>query len=215
MFNDTVVEAVRGARGVELDLTPIGLGHHTICSDDDRRKAIATILSSIKYMPLQQRTDVSERVAECARVSPRGDLMMTSEQAAGLARHGFDLGGHTVNHPILAGLAADVARQEIALGRRHVEALAERRVTLFAYPNGTPGRDYTPESVRLVREAGFDAAVSASTGAARPGWDLYQIPRFTPWDRRPLRFVARMWNNAVRVEPRLLSIGISTMPRTG
>jgi peptidoglycan/xylan/chitin deacetylase (PgdA/CDA1 family) len=138
-----------------------------------------------------------------------------ADRIAAIAGRGFELGGHTVNHPILAGLDESVARREIALGRRQVEELAGRRVGLFAYPNGTPGKDYTPASVRLVREAGFDAAVSASPGAARPGWDPYQIPRFTPWDRKPVHFAARMWNNAARVEPRLLSIGIDTMPRTG
>ena len=101
------------------------------------------------------------------------------------------------------------------MGRRQVEELAERPVGLFAYPNGTPGKDYTAESVRLVHAAGFDGAVSASPGAARLGWDPFQVPRFTPWDRAPVRFAARMWNNAARVEPRLLFIGIATMPRTG
>ena len=215
MFNDTVIEAVRGACGDELDLAALGLGRYALHSDEDRRKAIAHILQAIKYKPVLERTELSERVAASAGVRPRRDLMMTSEQAAGLAQQGFELGGHTVHHPILAGLDTEVARDEIGRGRRRVEELAGRRATLFAYPNGTPGRDYTPESVRLVREAGFEAAVSASPGAGRPGWDLYQIPRFTPWDPGPLRFVARMWNNAVRVEPRLLSFGISTMPRAG
>ena len=215
MFNDTVLESIRAARGEELDLTGIGLGRHRVGSDEERRAAISTILSSIKYQPMTQRTLLSERIAECAGVSPRRDLMMTSEQVAGIARSGFDLGGHTVNHPILAGLHESDARREIEMGRLQVEELAGRPVGLFAYPNGTPGKDYSSDSVRLVREAGFDGAVSASPGAARPGWDLFQIPRFTPWDRAPMRFAARMWNNAARVEPRLLSIGIATMPRTG
>lgn len=215
MFNDTVVEAVRAVRGEELDLTALGLGRHRVGSDEERRQAIAAILASIKYRPVAERTALSEQVAECAAAAPRRDLMMTSEQAAGLARRGFALGGHTVNHPILARLDATAARHEIELGRRQVEELAGSRVDLFAYPNGTPGRDYTPETVRLVRGAGFTGAVSSSPGAARPGLDPYQVPRFTPWDPGPLRFVARLWNNAVRVEPRLLSNGIATMPRTG
>ncbi|MGZ9031690.1 MAG: polysaccharide deacetylase family protein [Burkholderiaceae bacterium] len=215
MFNDTVVEAVRAASGAKLDLTAIGLGCHRLETDDERRTAIAAILSSIKYQPVEQRVALSERVAECANPVPPRDLMMTSRQAAAIAGSGFDLGGHTVNHPILAGLHESDARREIEAGRRQVEELTGRPVGLFAYPNGSPGKDYTAETVRLVREAGFDGAVSASPGAARPGWDLFQIPRFTPWDRQPMRFAARMWNNAARVEPRLLSIGIATMPRTG
>lgn len=214
MFNDTVVEAVRGAQGEELDLTPIGLGRHAIATGAARRRVIAEILAAIKYRPVAERVALGERIAECARVAPRNDLMMTSAQVAALARRGFDLGGHTVTHPILAGLPASVASREIGLGRRHVEELAGRAIELFAYPNGRPGRDYTAETVRLVREAGFRGAVSTSAGAARAGTDPYQIPRFTPWDTRPLRFAARMWNNAVLVEPRLLPVDLTMLTRT-
>ena len=35
-------------------------------------------------------------------------------------------------------------------------------MTLFAYPNGRPNDDYHAEHVRMVKEAGFDAAVSTS-----------------------------------------------------
>jgi hypothetical protein len=71
-------------------------------------------------------------------------------------------------------------------------------VRLFAYPNGSPRRDYHAEHAALARELGFDAAVSAAWGAARAGDDLYQIPRFTPWDRADWRFGLRLAHNAMR-----------------
>ena len=127
--------------------------------------------------------------------------MMTSGQAAELSRAGFTLGGHTATHPILAQVGADVAREEIVRGRRRVEELAGDRVGLFAYPNGKPGRDYEAWCSCLVRELGFDGAVSTSPGAARVGSDPFQIPRFTPWDRRPLRYSMQLAENLVRVQP--------------
>ena len=69
---------------------------------------------------------------------------------------------------------------------------------LFAYPNGKPQRDYYAEHAALARERGFDAAVSAAWGAARAGDDLYQIPRFTPWDQADWRFGLRMARNLMR-----------------
>jgi peptidoglycan/xylan/chitin deacetylase (PgdA/CDA1 family) len=202
MFNDTVVEAVRAARGEELDLTSVGLGRHSIDSPAARRRAIAAIIAAIKYEPVEQRIRVSEEVARVVGAPLPTDLMMSSEQAARLAASGFTLGAHTANHPILARLEAGAARREIETGRHRVEELAGQRVGLFAYPNGTPGRDYTAETVRLVREAGFDGAVSASPGAARIGSNPFEIPRATPWDAQLLRFAARMWNNAARVDAR-------------
>lgn len=214
MFNDTVLAAVRAAPGPVLDLGALGLDAYPVATDRERRQAVARILAAIKYRPVAERMALAERIAECAGAALPADLMMTSAQAAGLARQGFALGGHTVTHPILATLDDDSARRELTVGRRQVEELAGRPVDLFAYPNGAPGRDYTAATVRLVRECGYAGAVTASPGAARPGTDPFQIPRFTPWDRGRLRFVARMWNNAVRVEPRLLSSGIATVPGT-
>jgi hypothetical protein len=66
------------------------------------------------------------------------------------------------------------------------------------------------DTVRIVRETGYEGAVTSSPGAARRGTDPFQIPRFTPWETAPLRFALRMSNNAMRVEPRLLSVGVPT-----
>jgi len=53
-------------------------------------------------------------------------------------------------------------------------------------------------SLALVRELGFVCAVSTAWGAARAGCDIYQIPRFTPWDRTDLRFGLRLIGNRWR-----------------
>ena len=62
----------------------------------------------------------------------------------------------------------------------------------FAYPNGKPGRDYTPRDVALARDAGFELAVSTAWGAANRARDPFQIPRVAPWDRDALRFGLRL-----------------------
>lgn len=206
MFNDTVLEAVRAARD-ELDLREIGLGRHGIATDADRRAAIARLLDALRELPTARRAELAERIADTVGAPRPNAPMMTSEQAARLAADGFGLGAHTVTHPILARLSDDAARAEIVQGREHIEQVAGRRVALFAYPNGRPNRDYTAATVRLVREAGFIGAVTTSPGAARVGSDLWQVPRFTPWDDRTLLFAARMWNNAARVPPAYATAG--------
>jgi peptidoglycan/xylan/chitin deacetylase (PgdA/CDA1 family) len=201
MFNDTVIEAVRGVRATELDLRPLGLGVYRTSSTSERVQAIGQILSAVKYRPPAERVELTERIAEIAAVDLPADLMMTSAQAMNLVRRGFSLGSHTDTHPILARLERDDARREIEVGKQRVEDLAGKHVALFAYPNGYPDRDYSAETVELVRDAGFEAAVSASPGAARIGCDPYQMPRFTPWDRHPARFTARMLHNLASVDP--------------
>ena len=63
---------------------------------------------------------------------------------------------------------------------------------VFAYPNGRPHRDYRIEHVAMLREFGFDCAVSTAWGVAHAGSDPFQLPRLLPWDRTPARFTGRL-----------------------
>lgn len=198
MWNDTVIEAVRGCTCTELDLagTPAAsLGTLTLRTVPERRRAIASLIGGAKYLAPAERSEWVAAVAERSGAALPADLMMTDAQVRALHRVGMGIGGHTVSHPILARLPADAARREIADGRDALQAIVGDRVGLFAYPNGKPGADYAPEAVDIVRRLGFDAAVSTAWGAARVGSDRYQLPRFTPWDRTRLRFALRMARN--------------------
>lgn len=118
--------------------------------------------------------------------------MMTEDEVRSLRRAGMQIGAHTVSHPILATLDAGEKRREIVESKQVLETILGEPVDLFAYPNGKPGEDYDAESVRIVREAGFTAALTTARGAAHRQTDPFQIPRFTPWDRTRLRFGLRM-----------------------
>lgn len=193
MFNDTVIETVRSA--ALLDLRDLGCGEHALTDDEARRSAIGAILDRVKYQPLRARETLVDQIAARAGSPLPPSPMMRSEQVAELHRMGFEIGGHTVRHPILAELDVEEARREIVAGRRHLEDIVGARVAHFAYPNGRPGRDYRQAHVALVREAGFDAAVSTARGVGRPGTDPFQLPRFTPWDRPDWRFGLRLARN--------------------
>lgn len=192
MFNDTVIEAVRQAEGDMLDLGAVGFDALRIRTDDERRKAVETILAAVMHLPPAEREDRVEAVA--ARIGARlpTHLMMTSAQVAALSRAGMEIGGHTISHPILARVPIEAAAREIGDGRRALEAMTRRPVRVFAYPRGRPNRDYTSAHVALVREQGFDAAFSTAWGACPPGGDAFQIPRFTPWDVPAWKFGLRV-----------------------
>jgi peptidoglycan/xylan/chitin deacetylase (PgdA/CDA1 family) len=123
------------------------------------------------------------------------DLMMSDEQVRQLHRAGMEIGGHTVNHPIVARLDSAAARTEIADGKAQLEQIIGERIRTFAYPNGKPGQDYTAEHVAMVKDLGFESAVCTSWGASSRSTDLFQLPRFSPWDRGELQFTLRMMRN--------------------
>jgi len=50
----------------------------------------------------------------------------------------------------------------------------------------------------MLKEIGFEGAVSTAWGAANKNADIYQLPRFTPWDKNRIRFVMRMVQNMFR-----------------
>lgn len=197
MWNDTVIELIRAAP-IRLDLSRLGHGELVLDNPAQRHTAIATLLRKLKYLPIEQRqAEVDALRAEVAAALP-AELMMTSDQVRALHRAGMEIGGHTVNHPILARLDDVRARQEIGDGRDALEAIIGSPVRLFAFPNGRPGQDYRAEHVAMVRTFGFDAAVSTAEGAACGASDLYQLPRFTPWDTSEFRFSLRMMHNLQR-----------------
>ena len=198
MWNDTIIEAVRGSTGPMLDLSIIGLGSHPIASPDAKRGAIESIIAQIKYLPVTERICITEDLAKASRVAMPDNLMMTSEGVKAMRAAGMQIGAHTMAHPILATLDEHQVRNEVNGSKEFLEQLLGERIGLFAYPNGKPGEDYLPQTVEVVRKLGFDAAVSTAWGASGMGDDLFQIKRFTPWDRSPLRFGARMLVNMRR-----------------
>jgi peptidoglycan/xylan/chitin deacetylase (PgdA/CDA1 family) len=205
MWNDTLVESVRGCRLPSLEVGHIDQGpasseatHLTtlpLSTVHERRLAIDRLIGVAKYLPKDDRVAFAEAVARVSGAIISDDLMMRSEEVISLRRAGMTVGGHTVHHPILARLERLQARQEIERGKAALEDLLQEDVTLFAYPNGKPCRDFLPDHADLVREAGFGFAVTTAPGAARASSDRFQLPRFTPWDRSHWRFGLRMARN--------------------
>lgn len=203
MWNDTLIESVRHSGLAQLDLRGMvdargqDLGCHALPADlGARRPLLEILIPRIKYLPPEAREACVQTVASRAEVTPANDLMMTGRQVLALRTAGMQVGAHTVHHPILATLSEADAADEIDRSRDALQMLLGERVGLFAYPNGKPGTDYLPNlHPRLVRELGFDAAVSTAWGASRTGDDLFQIKRFTPWDRGRWRFGLRLAQN--------------------
>lgn len=198
MWNDIVLEAIRHHDNDHLDLTPVGLEYYALGDLTQRRQLAVQLLTTIKYLSSTQRDEVTSSIKEQTHQYLPENLMMTTEQLKALHASGMEIGGHTVNHPILSSLSEEQAEQEIDAGRQQLSAkLDGAAIRYFAYPNGKPGQDYNPNHAEMVKRLGFEGAVSTSYGAATSNSDLYQLPRFTPWDKTPLKFSMRLMKNAL------------------
>lgn len=195
MFNDDVIAAARSAPAGPVDWREFGLGLHELSDVISRLRCYETVLGRLKYYPHQERVAVAREIARRGGLPDGSDLMMTSEQVTELRRSGMEIGGHTHTHPILESLPDDEAMRDIREGRERLEAITGERVSVFAYPNGVRGRDYSERHVAMVKSLGFSAAVSTDAGVARAGDDMYQLPRFTPMDGAPVGFALRNVRN--------------------
>ena len=126
---------------------------------------------------------------------PEGTRSLRTGELRELAASPFvEIGAHTVRHEVLAALPVDRQRQEIEGSRAALAAALGRPVRTFSYPYGASS-DYTPETARLVREAGFACACASLHGLVRRGTDAFQLPRVVirDWDGPTFARRLRIW----------------------
>jgi len=202
MWNDVVRQCVKQADSLEpfkRYLKGGALSDATLT----RSGMVAALLSRFKYEEPGIRGLLVEELAESLGTKIPTDLMLSSEQVRTLAASGMEVGAHTVTHPILSRIGLDQARQEIGESKMALEEILGGGVDFFAYPNGIPGKDFTEEHLRIVRDAGFSAAVTTSPGTVNEGMDHFQMPRYAPWSTSTGRYILNHWRNS-RQTPRLL-----------
>lgn len=191
MWNDLVIEAVRRCKS-DANLARAGFEGLSAANDGARAHCVAQLLQKLKYLPLAERWERAARLfRELADADPPR-LMMTPQMVRALGQAGVDIGAHTVNHPILMKLDDATARSEIVGSRQWVRDMTGTAPRSFAYPNGRPGLDYDRRHAEMVRDAGFDLAVSTLWACASQRSDVYELPRIAPWDRTKDRFCARI-----------------------
>ncbi len=202
MWNDTIASAVRTTDLDTLsvsDLGLVGLESLDLKGWSARSAAVGRLLGATKYLEDARRSEVVAALAQrLGAMNLPTDLMLRSDQVRALRDGGMRVGAHTVSHPILGQLDRQRALAEVRQSRSTLESVLDAPVTVFAYPNGKPHQDYSPESVEVVREAGFNVAVSTEWGSAGRDVDPLQVPRFSPWDRTRLRYGWRLVGNLGR-----------------
>jgi peptidoglycan/xylan/chitin deacetylase (PgdA/CDA1 family) len=107
-----------------------------------------------------------------------------------LERHGVRIESHGISHRPLAELEIDEAAREIAISKLKLEEQLGRRVRAFSYVKGSEA-DYKPVHPSLVRQAGYDLAFTAVSGANSPSSDPLQLRRYNvePYSHRTFELV--------------------------
>ncbi|HEX7244259.1 MAG TPA: polysaccharide deacetylase family protein [Solirubrobacterales bacterium] len=153
--------------------------------DGDRDAAADALLDAYKELPGERCEAFLEWVAE-ASGSGRCDAgvvredWLTWDMARELRDAGMEIGGHTVDHPVLARLPAAAQREQISACARRIEAELGREMRMFAYPVGIPD-SFDEQTKAALREEGVQLAFGYHGGYARADrpLDRLDVPRVT------------------------------------
>ncbi|MGL5088728.1 MAG: polysaccharide deacetylase family protein [Cetobacterium sp.] len=127
-------------------------------------KSIIYILDGIKY----NKWDVDDKN------NPEKELpLMSTEELLEMKEYGIEFGGHTSTHPKLAQIGNEKMKKEIIDSKNNIEKTIGETLLSFAYPYG----DLNEEVKNIVKEAGYEFAVSTDSGDINFSEDLLQIRR--------------------------------------
>jgi peptidoglycan/xylan/chitin deacetylase (PgdA/CDA1 family) len=164
----------------------------TACADGGPAATLDRLIARLPHDRLVALADALERRLGASEDDlPAGTRLMSWDEVRALDAAGIDVGGHTVNHAVLANLALSDARRELAGCREQIAERLGKRPRHFAYPNGY----YTPGVQRAVAECGFEAALTIEDEENRRGAAPYGLKRKVLWENSTLGPVG--WSAAV------------------
>ena len=187
-----ITEAVEARTRDHIDLVALGLGHFDLSLEQDRSRLYVELPPRLKLLSADamqvELESLLVQLAPSADAHPR--QMLDWNEVKLLQEKGVAIGGHTRKHVLLSQVDDGRAREEIiGCHDRLAEELGEAP-RHFAYPNGR-AEDFSERDIRLVREAGYQSAVSTVEGINRTDTDRFKLRRYnvhegrfrTPWGR--------------------------------
>jgi peptidoglycan/xylan/chitin deacetylase (PgdA/CDA1 family) len=140
----------------------------------------------VGYLDDRQPLPHEERLASQGVMNPTLDW----DELADVERRGIRIESHGISHRPLANLEVDEAAREITLSKLRLEERLGRPVRAFSYVKGSEA-DYRPVHLSLVRQAGYDVAFSAVSGANSADTDPLQLRRYNiePYSTRTFELV--------------------------
>ncbi|MCX6800315.1 MAG: polysaccharide deacetylase family protein [Candidatus Falkowbacteria bacterium] len=102
---------------------------------------------------------------------------LTRDELRRLAKNSLiEIGAHTITHPHLSSLPFKIQKHEIEESKKILEVILDKPVISFSYPFGRK-EDFNSDTVRIIKEAGFEIACSTIEGRITNDSTLLSVPR--------------------------------------
>ncbi len=99
---------------------------------------------------------------------------LKADQIKELATSGLvEIGAHTLDHVYLKSISPVIAQEQIIKSKKDLEKMLGIEIKTFAYPYGA----FEEETLDLVKEASYSAAVSVISGSYYTPTNIFYLPR--------------------------------------
>ena len=169
----------------------------SLASPAERRAGCIRIAERLKRRNRLQRDQAVASIS--GALEPRGsmgDLFLDWDEARQLARHGFEIGSHSMYHAILSQETAEDQALDLKRSRQLLEEQLDVDVAGLAYPNGLR-KDYNEATISAAEAAGYSSALTLNHGPNGPSVPPFEIRRYLVFPERGERGLAIMASPAV------------------
>jgi len=178
LWTDDLIGRVIGWSAESLPL-PQG-GEMTLPSRlAERRTAAQALKESCKRLDWQTVKAWLNRIREASdRPAPNPELydFMNWDEVRELHRQGFEIGSHTVEHPILSRISQTALQRELTASKLTIEQELQTTCKVIAYPNGGAA-DVSPTVFEASRAAGYQLGFVVGERHSPPGEDGMALSR--------------------------------------
>jgi peptidoglycan/xylan/chitin deacetylase (PgdA/CDA1 family) len=137
---------------------------------DDRKEALVRLRAT-------WRSPVDERDCDSENSQGSRDRVLNRSELGRLVAQGMTVGAHTMSHPLLSRMSAELAGQEIRECRASLETHLQQKVWALAYPFGDEG-SAGPREMKMAQDAGYACAfLNHGGGLMRRTSPQYALPR--------------------------------------
>lgn len=175
-----------------LKYSPGSYHNNTELSKKELYYALWEILGRLSF---KEKKDILKQIASWAgqTLASRSDyLPMNFKEIVSLASSSlFEIGAHTVNHPMLSRLSREEQKEEILQSKIALENIISTHIKGFCYPHG----DYSSETLKILKNLGFKYACTVASKAVTLDNNPYLLPRFMPrnWNAEKFENNLRGW----------------------
>ena len=199
LWNDRISEVIMKTDRQEVQLFKGALKLKMVTLED-RLASWRLIHNKCKFLTLEDREEVLTDLESKLAFARPIDKFLSTNKLREMHDAGMTIGAHTHKHPILAVESDAIAFKEIKKSKVILEEAINSEVKYFAYPNGKFGRDFSHKHQKMVKELGFEAALTTDIGLVDNETDLMALPRYTPWDKAPSSFALRLCHHFYRLK---------------